>query len=382
VLERRAVFETQTLALVSHCLPPGHDGFSIMLSELFGAIPEDRLATVGIALDRWGKRTHAPLLVPRKPSRTSESAVMAAVMVASQPFVPRVLTRLFPNVRRIVATLDPTVGAAVGWARASGADLWLYAIDQHASTFWGAGAFLRGPLETWCREAFGRASRTFAISPRMADWMRAHGSPGEIEILPPLIDVDRTAPAPLPEGRRSLLFCGWIYQAQGRSLAWLERAVTALAPEIELRLVTMMKPADVAAAGLDPARWSIVSVPASQVAAEIARATCTIVALDPEAKDRVSLQASWPTKLREYLSVGRPVLCIAAPDYGIVDIAARGGWALIADDEAGTREAVAALASSSDEDLWARAIAAHRFARERMNNRTIGANFRTEALRP
>lgn len=375
--------ETQTLAVVSHCLPPGHDGFSIMLGELLGPVPEDQLVAVGMGVGAWGRRVRVPLL-RRKPSRPSESAAMAVVLAAETPIAGPALARLYPNVRRIVGTLDPTLGVATAWARAAGADLWIYGVDLHASAFWGAGAFMRGTLERWRREAFGRASRTFAISPRMADWMRAHGAPGDIEILPPLIDVDTAAPAPLPQGRRSLLFCGWIYQAQGPALAWLERAVADLAPEIQLRLVTRMKPADVAAVGLDPARWSISSVPAEQVAAEVARASCTVVALDPEvaAADRASLQVAWPTKLREYLSVGRPVLCIAPPDYGIVNEAARGGWGLVADDEAGTREAVAALAKCTDDDLWSRALAAHGFARQHMNNRTIGAAFRRGALRP
>lgn len=375
------MFETQTLALVSHCLPPGQDGFTIMLRELFEAIPEDRLALVGIG-DRWGARARAPFPVPRKPSRRSESSVMAAVMAAARLIGPGALRRLFPNVRRIVATLDPTLAIAEPWAVAAGADLWMYGVDLHASAFWGAGPLLRGQLERWRRSALGRASRSFAISPRMADWMRHHGAGGDIEILPPLIDVDSSQPEALAKGRRSLLFCGWVYQAQGQALTWLERAVAELAPEVELRMVTLMTPAQVAAAGLDPERWSIRSVSPEGVAAEVAKATCTVVALDPAAGDRASLQVAWPTKLREYLAVGRPVLCIAPSDYGIVDIAARGGWALIADDEAGTREAVVAIARCSETDLWSRAVAAHGFARATMNNRTIGAAFRAAAMGP
>jgi len=244
-----------------------------------------------------------------------------------------VLRRLFPNVRRIVATLDPTMIIAERWARATGADLWVYGIDLHASAFWGAGPFLQKTLARWRRQTLGRASRCFGLSPAH-ERMDARGrAPAEVELLPPLINIDAAGPVPLPTGRRSLLFVGWLYTAQGQALAWLQKAVTEIAPDIELRLLTHMAPADVAAMGLDPARWSIKSVPPEQVLQEVASSTCMIAALDPVAHNRAPLQVIWPTKLREYLSVGRPVLVIAPPDYGIVDIATQGGWGLVAHDE-------------------------------------------------
>ncbi|HEX3694804.1 MAG TPA: hypothetical protein VH374_05375 [Polyangia bacterium] len=376
------MWESQTVALLAHNLPPGRDGYTIILRELFGDLPEEKLALVGIGGERWGGRVRLPLPVPRQPSRASESAVMAAVMAATRYLGPSVLSRLLPNVRRIVATLDPTMIIAERWARATGADLWVYGIDLHASTFWGAGAFLQGALGTWRRQALGRASRCFALSPRMAEWMRAQGAAAEVELLPPLINIDSTGPVPLPEGRRSLLFVGWVYQAQGKALAWLQRAVAELAPEIELRLLTHMKPNAIAAMGLDPARWSVKSVPSEAVAAEVAGATCVVAALDPEARDRAPLQVAWPTKLREYLSVGRPVLVIAPPDDGVAELAAEGGWGLLAADEASTRAAVQTLAASTTADLQARAEAAFRFAVKYMNNHTTGDAFRRAVLAP
>ncbi|HXI60322.1 MAG TPA: hypothetical protein VNO55_29860, partial [Polyangia bacterium] len=330
----------------------------------------------------WGSRVRLPLPVPRQPSRRSESSVMAAVMAATRYLGPSVLRRLFPNVRRIVATLDPTMIIAERWARATGADLWVYGIDLHASAFWGAGPFLQKTLARWRRETLGRASRCFGLSPRMNEWMRADGAPAEVELLPPLINIDAAGPVPLPTGRRSLLFVGWLYTAQGQALAWLQKAVTEIAPDIELRLLTHMAPADVAAMGLDPARWSIKSVPPEQVLQEVASSTCMIAALDPVAQNRAPLQVIWPTKLREYLSVGRPVLVIAPPDYGIVDIATQGGWGLVAHDEASTRAAVETLARSSNEDLRGRSEAAFQFALRYMNNRTVGAAFRRDVLAP
>ncbi|HEX3694633.1 MAG TPA: hypothetical protein VH374_04520 [Polyangia bacterium] len=376
------MWDTQTVALVAHNLPPGRDGYTIMLSELFAALPEDQLALVGIGGGPWGSRVRVPLPFLRQPSRQSESVLAASVMAATRYLGPSVLRRLFPNIRRIFATLDPTMIVAERWARATGADLWVYGIDLHASTFWGAGSFLQGTLARWRRQTLGRASRCFGLSPRMNEWMRADGAAGQVELLPPLINIDSIGPVPIPEGQRSLLFVGWLYQAQGKALAWLQRAVAEITPDIELRLLTHMKPADVAAMGLDPARWSIKSVPPEQVMAEVASATCVIAALDPEALNRAPLQVVWPTKLREYLSVGRPVLCIAPPDYGIVDIAIQGGWGLVANDEASTRAAVERLARSSNADLRAWSQAAFAFAVKYMNNRTTGAEFRRAVLAP
>jgi hypothetical protein len=363
--------ETQTVALMAHNLPPGRDGYTIMLRELFGELPEDQLALIGIGGGPWGSRVRVPLPVPRQPARQSESAVMAGVMAASRYLGPSVLKRMFPNVRRIVATLDPTMIIAERWAAATGADLWVYGIDLHASTFWGAGAFMRDAPSRW-----------FGLSPKMNEWIQADGAPGEVELLPPLINIDASGPVPLPKGKRSLLFVGWLYQAQGQALAWLQKAVTELAPDLELRLLTHMKPEEVARTGLDPARWNIKSVPPEEVMDEVAASTCMIAALDPTAGDRAPLQVIWPTKLREYLSVGRPVLVIAPPDYGIVDLARQGGWGLVAHDEASTRAAVQRLADGSNEDLQGLSQAAFQFALRYMNNRTTGAAFRAAVMAP
>lgn len=380
------MWDTQTVALVAHNLPPGHDGYSIILHELFGELPEDKLALVGLGGGSWGSRARLQLPLLRQPSRQSESVVAATMMAATRYLGPSVLRRLFPNIRRIVTTLDPTMIVAERWARAIGADLWAYGIDLHASAFWGAGSALQGTLARWRRQTLGRASRCFGLSKQMSEWMRADGAPGEVELLPPLINVDSTGPVPIPEGRRSLLFVGWLYQAQGKALAWLQRAVTELAPDIELRLLTHMTPGDVAIVGptmgLDPARWSIKAVAPQQVLAEVADATCMVVALDPGAPRREALRVAWPTKLREYLSVGRPVLCIASPDDGVVDLARQGGWGLVAHDEPSTRAAVETLARSSNADLQARSKAAFRFAAKYMNNRTTGAEFRRAVLAP
>lgn len=373
---------TPTLGLVSHCLPPGNDGYTIMLTELLGGVPEESLALVGIGAQAWGRRARVPLPIPRKPARRSESAAMALSMMASRQLAGHVLPRLFPRVRRIIALLDPTLGVATEWARAAGAELWVYAIDLHASSFWGAGPIFRSTLDRWRRQALAQAKRTFAIGGKMAEWLRGDGAPGNIEILPPLIDVP-TAPVPPPPGRRSLLFSGWIYDAHGRVLSWIERAVADLAPDTELRLVTLMSIADLSARGIDVKRWTIIAATGPEVMREVARCSYTIVALDPAVSDptaRASWQVVWSTKLREYLSVGRPVLCVAPADYQVAEIARQGGWGLVAEDEAATRQAVLTLSQSTPEQLVSWGEAGHRFALERMNNATIGKRFRADAL--
>ena len=374
---------TQTLGVVSHCLPPGHDGFTIMLRELLGAVPENRVALVGIGNDRWAGRARVRLPIVRKPSRRSESIAAALSTMGARWAAGYVLPRIFPNVRRVIATLDPTVGVAGRWAAAARADLWVYAIDLHATHFWGAAATLETTLANWRREALASAKRVFAISSKMADWLRADGVGGKIEVLPPLIDVPATGPALPPAGRRSLLFCGWVYSAQGRALSWVERAVADMAPDFELRLLTHMAPADLARLGLDVGRWTVLRANPEDVIAEVGRSTCSIVALDPEVSDpaaRASLQVAFPTKLREYLSAGRPVLCIAPPDYGVADMANEGGWGIVCADEASTREAVRRIADSSTAQLALLGEAAYRFAQMYMDNRTVGARFREQAL--
>lgn len=370
---------TQTIAVVAHGLPLGMHGWGFVFSELLGSLPQERLALVGFAERRWDERVYVPLL-PRLPTRRLESMAAAVAMRVERHATPAILPRLFPNIRCIIATLDPTLGIATAWAKATGAELWVYAIDIHTKDFWGAGGFMHSSLQLWQREALAMAHRRFALSERMADWMRSEGAPDPIGILPPLNSVGPT-PSPLPAGRRSLLFSGWVYSVHAKPLQWIERAVKDLNLDIELRLLTPMSRTDLGALGLDPERWTISRVEPHKVTAEIVRATCTLVALDPmPASRRLDLQVAWPSKLRDYLSVGRPVLCVAARDYQCASMAEAGGWGLVASNEQETREAVRRLAEASDEELGALSRAAHRFALERMNNATIGARFREQAL--
>jgi hypothetical protein len=89
-------------------------------------------------------------------------------------------------------------------------------------------------------------------------------------------------------------------------------------------------------------------------------------------------RVAWPTKLREYLSVGRPVLCIARPEYAVAKMAAANGWGVVAHSEAETRAAVARIVAEPAATLAERARAAHRFALDNIDDATIGAALRRD----
>jgi hypothetical protein len=162
-------------------------------------------------------------------------------------------------------------------------------------------------------------------------------------------------------------------------LKWVEQAVKEIAPECELRLVTLMTKADLAARGLDADRWKISSVPRGEMLGEVARCTVGIIALDPDPTDR-AVKVAFPTKTREYLSVGRPVLCVAPPDGAIAQAAAQGGWGMVATDQESTREAVRRIVRGPREQLETMSRAAHAFALAHLNNRTVGAQVRADLL--
>jgi hypothetical protein len=370
-----AVRRSPVIGVVSHLLPPGASGYAAMLEELLRDVPAEKIALVGNSDARWGDRATV-----RVPNRYWVPAISAALANApAKNLVARALSARFPNVRRVFTTLDPTMVIAAEWARVAGAELWIYGIDLHARTFWRRARFLEPSYQRWVEGALSSADACFALSHRMAEWMQAAGARGAVEVLPPLIDV---GPArPLPEGAPSFVYSGWIYSANAPGLKWVESAVGRVAPSASLRLVTRSTPRDVERWGLDPARWSIQRAATNeQVIEEVARATWTIASLDPQFPDREALKVAWPTKLREYLAVGRPVLCVASADYAAAEIARDGGWGIVASTETETREAVERAVSEPRDELLRRAAAARAFAIEKLDSRTVGARWRARLL--
>ncbi len=367
---------TPDIALVSHGVPPGMTGYQFMLEQLLGAIPQERLATVGVG-GPWGERPHVPFPAGRTaPGRRTAHAVAAAVALAER-LAPHVYPRMLPNVRKIFATLDPTLGVATAWAKATGAELWLYAIDLHADEYWNVGGFLRSRLLAWRDEALRTARRVLAISEPMAEWMAARGAKGQIDIVPPLYPVgDRV---PMPDGPLTFLMCGAVYSINAGPLRWLEKAVTDLAPSAQLRLVTGSPEAELQRAGLDLTRWSRKQVAPKDVPAEVAQATWGVMGCD-SGQTVDGQTVVWPTKLRECFSLGRPILCIARPENAIARLAAQSRWGVFAFGEQQTRDAVQRIAQESRSELEDRSRAAHAFALERMNDATIGAAIRRDLL--
>ena len=241
-------WETPEIALVSNCLPPGGSGYQLILEQLLGAIPQERIATVGIG-EAWGGRPHPLFPARRSAPGHLESLLTTLAVVGTERIAPNLFGRVLPNVRRIFATMDPTLGFAASWARGVGAELWVYAIDLHMASYWRSGSFLRPRLMAWRDEAFRRATRVFALSEVMAEWLRSIGVDREIEILPPLFPVG--PPIPLPAGPPTFVMSGAVYSINVAPLRWLERAVTALAPSTRLRLITSTRPQELRAAGLE-----------------------------------------------------------------------------------------------------------------------------------
>jgi hypothetical protein len=334
------------------------------------------MATVGIGR-AWGRRAH-PLFPARYNALGYFESLLTAIAVAgAERTAPHVFGRMLPNVRRIFATMDPTLGFAASWARGVDAELWVYAIDLHMPAYWGAGAFLRPRLMAWREEAFRRATRVFALSEGMAEWLRSIGVDREIEILPPLFPVGE--PAPLPPGPITFLMSGAIYSNNAAPLRWLERALADLQPEARPRLITSSRPQELRAAGLDLTRWSIGTVSPGEVSAEVARATWCFIGMD-SGRSEDAYRVAWPTKLREYLSVGRPVLCISRPGYAVAKLVGGSTWGVLAEGEAGTRVAVARILKEPRAETERRALAAHRFAREQIDDAKVGAAIRRSLL--
>jgi hypothetical protein len=251
----------------------------------------------------------------------------------------------------------------------------VYAIDLHISAYWRSGDLFKRRLTAWRDEAFRQATRVFALSTEMAGWLRSIGVDRDIEILPPLFPVG--AAVPLPAGPPTFLMSGVVYSVNAAPLRWLEHAVRDLAPQARLRLITPSSDEEIRAAGLNLERWSRAKVSSRQVVEEVAGATWCVIGVDSGASTDGE-RVAWPTKLREYLSVGRPVLCISRPEYAISKMSAANAWGVVAHGEAETRAAIARIAAEPTASLEARAGAAHRFALDNIDDATIGAAFRRD----
>jgi hypothetical protein len=170
---------------------------------------------------------------------------------------------------------------------------------------------------------------------------------------------------------------GVVYSVNAGPLRWLEKAVTELAPAAKLRMITATPDDQLAAAGLNLTNWSKARVAPSEVPGEVARATWGVMGVD-SGQTQDGERVVWPTKLREFLSAGRPILCISRPENAIARLAANSKWGVFAFGEAETRAAVARIMSESRAELEERARAAHAFALERIDDNTIGAAVRRD----
>jgi hypothetical protein len=351
-----------------------------VLEQLLGAIPEDDIVLVTLGARRWGRRTTLPILVPRFPFTRLEAAVAPLLTAASSALSAMVLPRVFPKVRRILATVDPMIGIASAWARATGAELWVYTIDLHCNRFWNTAGWMQHTLLEWRRDAFAAAARGFALTPRLSSWMRENGFSAPIDLLPPL--YPRWEPRPVPEGPPTLMYCGWVNSYTAGPLRWIQQAAAESNRPCRLVLVSPSPGEEISrlGVGLGESQWQLRSARPEEVPALVSQATWTIIALDPEYRDREALQVAWPTKLREYLSVGRPVLCVAASDYAVTEMLTDTGWALVAHDAQTTRHAVDLAISESRDRVQARADEAHAFGLKTMDDRLVGERWRQSFL--
>jgi hypothetical protein len=338
----------------------------------------DEVVLAGIGTATWGARDDHRMPFMRMPARSWES-IACAIGLALAGKAVTAAPRVLPRVRTVLATLDPTIGFAASWAEACGAELWVYGIDLHCSSFWGAGTRLQGLLEQWRTRAFAQASRGFALSDRLAAWMRGRGFRGPISLLPPLVEVDEAAPS-APRSGSPLLFAGWVYSANARPLKWVEQAHAGVRPNERIRLLTHTDRRTLTSLGLDLARWAIQSVPAERVRQELYSCSWGIAALDPQFTPREKLSVAWPSKLRDYLAAARPVICIAGDDYALADLAKGSEWAVVARDEESTHNAVRAALLETQAKVEARSTKAHAFAKRTMNSNTVGKAFRDLVL--
>jgi hypothetical protein len=349
------------VAVVSTVLPPERFGWPLMIEKLLGPIPAAELLCVAPAAHPWGQRP-AAFLATREIAGLGSAAAMwwlDRMTELEATRAARRLARRAPGVRRVLATFDRYLLLGARLARALGAELWLYAIDDHT----------RDHPAAWRGEALARASRIYAISREMGERLvREHGVRAFHE-LPPLADVPPD-PAPLPpDAPRRLVFLGNLEAYHERPFGWLARAADEVS--VELTLVTSATRWE-RLAWRPPPPWRVVERPSRPVEDFVreAHAGVVLLTLDPEWGD--SMTVAFPSKMREYLALGRPVVAVAPPASCTTRVLREHalGWA--ASSEVELREAVRQLDGMSPGDLAAHGARGHAFARAHLDAASVG----------
>ncbi len=339
-------------ALVTSGPPHAPLGWPLVLEHLLGPVPEHELLVVGPEHRTWDGRPRVDLYsadIFHNGGPRLRRLLNPATQVEAWRTSLLLRTKGL-RLRRVLATLDRMLPLAQRLAEDTGADLWIYAIDDHASML---------PRHMW-KPAFQRASRVFALSAMLARHVEENYQRNRVEVLPPLTVMP--TPVPIPShAALKLLFLGSVQGYHREVLQWMAAWATNK-PNVELHLVTPRR--DWEAFGWTiPASWKVSCPPTQALGGHIADATVACVFLDTTPSNAAQMTVAFPTKLRDYLAHGRPVLALApsGSTTSEVILAQKLGW--VAQDQNSLVTALDALAVCPMEELAAIGRRSHAYAR-------------------
>jgi hypothetical protein len=205
---------------------------------------------------------------------------------------------------RILAVHPHRYGLLAGWlaSRFIGMPLVAYMHDLMVETIltrrWSKRAFWR----LIDRAALAHAELVIVPTEEFADHYRRRGI-GNTWVLPHCLPGDLTAsPATPTDGLIKLAYSGSVYQAHEQAVAALVRALNEL-DDVEF-----------SAYGNPHRAWGHVQVdrvPRSQLSDRLREADVLVVALAADAPYPRETQGCFPSKIVDYLAIGRPILAVA-----------------------------------------------------------------------
>ncbi|MCP4592613.1 MAG: glycosyltransferase family 4 protein [bacterium] len=304
-----------TTLIVSWHWPPANRASTGVLASLFRDAPADRFCVVTRDLP-------APPPEERIPEPSCATLRMRWYAPGGEEGTPAawwaslgVVLRMLRSVRRlrrtrrldcVLAVYPHRFSLLVGWwiARRTGLPLVAYMHDLFAETYQ-SGSWIKRVFWRWIdRRVLDDAAQVVVPTPEFADHYRGRGVQ-LCMVVPHCISADvPAAPSPMSSRTLRLVYTGSLYDAHEDSI----RALLGATDRIENLELSLLTPPHPMLEGR-PARWGS----RADALSAVQQADVGVVVLGHDTPYPDEVRGCFPSKIVDYLAVGRPILAVVPP---------------------------------------------------------------------
>ena len=317
--------------VVSWHWPPTNRASTNVIANLFQVAPHDAFRVLTRGMKTPGDD---PLPRPELPTcevpwpRKDDCEIRYWTWLASIVTTARMLLaaqrlhREWP-IRRVLAVYPHRYGLLAGWlaARVLGVPFAAWMHDLFAETSITSSYIKRTFWSRIDRAALGSAQLVIVPTLQFAEhyarrgvrrtWVLPHCRPAGVP----------ESEAPLANGRLRLLYAGSVYQAHEDAVVALAKAVEGL-PDVKLSFLTHRN----RALPDDQVRWGT----RAQAFEWMRKSDVLVVALGFDTPYPLEIHGCFPSKLADYLAVGRPILAVVPPDCFVDQLVRESGCGVVA----------------------------------------------------